>query len=139
MKEESYLEAIKRESEAAVTEPRASMAEYDPLEDRLNLRLKNGVHLSLPIDLFEEFEGATPEQKADLEITPAGYGLHWDALDIDISVPSIFKQVLGEKVWQGEAIRAFASLRSEAKAAAARENGKKGGRPRKTVVSQKAL
>lgn len=134
MKDETYLEAIKLESEAAVTEPRAAAAEYDSREDRLNLRLKNGANLSLPLDLFEEFEGATPEQKGDLEITPSGYGLHWESLDIDLSVPSIVKQVLGAKVWQGEVARSFASIRSEAKAAAARENGKKGGRPRKTAV-----
>ena len=57
-----------------------------------------------------------------------GYGLHWPQLDEDYSVPGLMNGVFGAAKWL--AARAGRGT-SEAKAAAARANGAKGGRPRK--------
>jgi hypothetical protein len=45
--------------------------------------------------------------------------------------PALFEGIYGSKAWIKQAARVAGSTRSEAKSAAARENGKKGGRPRK--------
>jgi hypothetical protein len=72
---------------------------------------------------------ATAEQLGEVEIIGAGYGLHWEALDLDYSVPGLVSGVFGTAKWM--AARAGRTV-SPAKAAAARANGAKGGRPRKT-------
>jgi hypothetical protein len=43
--------------------------------------------------------------------------------------------VTGKDAWQREAARQLARIKSPARARAARENGKKGGRPRKHVAA----
>jgi len=58
----------------------------------------------------------------------AGYGLHWEDLDVDLSVPGLLSGLLGTAGYM--AGRAGRST-SPAKAAAARANGARGGRPRR--------
>ena len=75
------------------------------------------------------------EQAADLrniEISAAGLGLHWPKLDADLHVPALIKGVLGTKQWMTQIGAAGGKAVTVAKAAAARANGKLGGRPRKT-------
>ncbi len=69
-----------------------------------------------------------------IEISPAGLGLHFPKLDADVYVPALFEGVYGSRAWMKQAARVAGSTRSEAKSAASRENGKKGGRPRKTLI-----
>ena len=56
-----------------------------------------------------------------------GEGLGWEEMDSHISVPGIMFDLLNVRGWYAKWL---GSATSEAKAAAARENGKKGGRPR---------
>ena len=57
-----------------------------------------------------------------------GYGLHWEALNEDHALPALVAGIFGTKRYMAQlAGRAT----SPAKAAAARANGAKGGRPRK--------
>ncbi|HEX8907184.1 MAG TPA: hypothetical protein VF771_20195, partial [Longimicrobiaceae bacterium] len=49
-------------------------------------------------------------------------------------VPGLLYYLLNVKEWYA---RWLGSARSEAKAAAARENGKKGGRPRKSTAAER--
>lgn len=58
----------------------------------------------------------------------AGFGLHWETLDVDYTVPGLMNGVFGTARWM--AARA-GQARSSAKAEASRENGQKGGRPTK--------
>ena len=73
-------------------------------------------------------ETATDDQLAAVEILGNGYGLHWEALDADISVPGLLAGIFGTKAYMA---RLAGQSKSPAKAAAARANGVKGGRPRK--------
>ena len=67
---------------------------------------------------------------AEIEISPAGLDLHWPKLDADVHVPALLQDVLGSKRWMAaEFGAAGGKARSQAKTAAARENGRKGGRP----------
>jgi hypothetical protein len=67
---------------------------------------------------------------AAVEILGNGYGLHWEALDADISVPGLLAGIFGTKAYMA---RLAGRTKSPAKAAAARANGAKGGRPRKVA------
>jgi hypothetical protein len=101
-------------------------------QEALEIDLENGCRLTVPGHLIEGFAGAGPTDLARIEISPSGYGLHWPVLDLDLSVPGLVAGITGTRRWMDaqRAARAGSGV-SEAKAAAARRNGAKGGRPRK--------
>ena len=67
-------------------------------------------------------------------IPDKGAGLHWPALDVDLTVPGLVSGIFGSKTWMSELGRAGGRQRSPARAAASRANGHLGGRPRKREV-----
>jgi hypothetical protein len=74
---------------------------------------------------------ATADQLAAVEVFPGGEGLHWEELDADISVPGLIWDLFGVEKWAAYwSARKAGSRTSARKAAAARQNGAKGGRPR---------
>jgi hypothetical protein len=89
-----------------------------------------GSSWACPPHLAEGLETATDDQLAGVELLGEGYGLHWEALDADLSVPGLLAGLFGTKAYMA---RRAGQATSPAKAAAARENGAKGGRPRKAV------
>jgi hypothetical protein len=70
-----------------------------------------------------------------VEVLGQGYGLHWEKLDVDLSIPGLLAGLFGTKAFMDRqrAARAGAST-SQVKAEAARQNGRKGGRPPKVAV-----
>ncbi|MDS3860547.1 DUF2442 domain-containing protein [Thermosynechococcaceae cyanobacterium BACA0444] len=40
-----------------------------------------------------------PTQLAEVEVSPSGYGLHWESLDADLAVPALMSQVFGSGAW----------------------------------------
>jgi hypothetical protein len=114
----------------ASTEPRAASAQYDPTTGRILVELKNGSAFAFPARLGQGLEGATDEELAQVTVRGSGYGLHWQALDVDLSIPGLAAGVFGTKAHMA---RIAGRGTSPAKAAAARTNGAKGGRPRKTA------
>lgn len=111
-------------------EPRAVRARYDSRKARLVVELSNGVVLMLPPRLLEGLRGASAAQLAKVQLTPLGGGLRWEALDVDLRVAGLASGVFGSRAWMSELARQAGSQTSKRKADAARENGKKGGRPR---------
>jgi hypothetical protein len=111
-------------------EPRAATARYDRRLGRVIVELTNGCTFTLPPRLAQGLETATPDQLAAVEVLGAGYGLHWEALDADLSIPGLLAGLFGTKAYMA---RHAGQATSPAKAAAARANGAKGGRPRKSA------
>ena len=110
----------------------AVSAEYDGHQNRLVVGLSNGVVIMVPVHLLEELAEAGAEDLAEIEISPAGLGLHWPRLDADVYVPALMQGVFGTRRWMAALLGAAGGKAStKAKAAAARANGAKGGRPRK--------
>jgi Protein of unknown function (DUF2442) len=117
------------------TEPRAVKAWYELTSARVFIEIKNGVVIGFPHELLEGLELATPEQLAEVEVTPSGYGLHWESLDVDLGVPQLVAGIFGTKTWMKELGRLGGLAKSTSKARASQENGKRGGRPRKAKIS----
>ena len=110
------------------TEPRATSARYDRKNGRVIVDLTNGCTFAFPPRMAQGLEAATDDELASVEILGAGYGLHWEALDADLSVPGLLAGLFGTKAYMA---RRAGQTTSPAKSAAARANGAKGGRPRK--------
>jgi len=68
---------------------------------------------------------------------PTGYALRWERLDADFTVIGLLAGIFGTKAWMSELGRKGGNARSEAKASAVRENGKRGGRPRKDAAPER--
>ncbi|MGN7751633.1 DUF2442 domain-containing protein [Sinorhizobium sp. 22678] len=115
---------------ARETEPRAASARYDERSGRIVVELTNGCTFAFPPRLAQGLEDGSSDQLAAVEILGQGYGLHWEALDVDLSIPGLLAGIFGTKAYMA---RRAGQVTSPAKAAAARANGAKGGRPRKTA------
>lgn len=136
MSEEKFkrqvAEATRRGKEKERTEPRARSARYDRKTHRLVIDLTNGTTFIVPCDLLQGLRDAPPKLIAEVEVLPRGYGLHWEKLDQDFTTAGLLAGLFGTRAWMAELGRAGGRRTTQKKAAASRENGKLGGRPRKT-------
>ncbi len=105
---------------ANAVEPRAESAYYDQSSDseallrlrkhgakqqsadRIVINWKSGAIFSFPPDLAQGLAGASPEDLAEVEVTPSGDGLHWEKLDADFSVPALLAGVFGTAAWMAQ-------------------------------------
>ena len=126
-----YELAVAAGSLAAVEEPRALAARYDAATRRIVVDLTNGCTFIFPADRGQGLEGVSDAELAQVDVLPGGEALHWEQLDADLGVPQLIAGIFGSKLWMRELGRRGGSSTSQTKAAAVRENGKKGGRPRK--------
>ena len=117
-----------RGRESLKAEPRAATVLYDARLDRVVVELTNGCTFAFPPRLAQGLETATADQLSEVEVLGLGYGLHWEGLDVDLSLPGLMAGLFGTRRFM--AARAGRAT-SPAKAAAARANGAKGARPRK--------
>ena len=70
------------------------------------VRLNTGVELAFPERLAEGLADASPDSLAEIEISPAGLGLHWPRLDADLYVPALLQGVFGSKGWMARQLGA---------------------------------
>jgi hypothetical protein len=121
-----------REAEriAELTEPRAREAYYDPATGRIVVELQQGGAFAFPAAMYPELAGRSPEQLAAVQPCFGGEALEWEDLDVHIGVAGVLVRMLGPAMPRAFAQRGGSST-SERKAAAARANGARGGRPRK--------
>lgn len=104
---------------------------YEPRSRRLCIELASGVAVSVPVNKVQGLADATPAVIKSVKLTGKGHGLYWVALDLDVSVPDLVAGCFGTKAWMSALARQGGRATTSAKVAAARNNGKKGGRPRK--------
>lgn len=134
----NYDRASTAGRKSAAAEPRALRARYDAKNDRVVIELVNGCLFAFPPALAQGLARARTSDLADVEVTTKGVGLHWPRLDADLSVPGLIAGLFGSSVWMRELGRRGGAARTYAKTAAARENGKKGGRPSGVASKRRA-
>jgi hypothetical protein len=117
-------------------EPIAVGARYEPSSGRVIVDLANGSTFIFPAGRCQGLEGASADQLAHVVVMPGGDGIGWPVLDAHFHVGSLVVGIFGGRTWMRQLRAALAGdagrATSEAKATAARANGKRGGRPRKS-------
>jgi len=83
----------------------------------------------MPVKLIPNLKRAAPSDVQSVEVLGRGSGLHWESLDLDLSIRALVSSVFAGPEWMAELGRVGGRRSSAAKAAAARRNGRKGGRP----------
>jgi hypothetical protein len=86
--------------------------------------------ITLPVKLIPSLKGVRSKDLRIVEVLGRGGGLHWERLDLDLSVPGLVSSVFPGTAWLAELGRHGGRRTSAAKKLAARRNGRKGGRPR---------
>ncbi|OGT18481.1 MAG: hypothetical protein A3J49_13150 [Gallionellales bacterium RIFCSPHIGHO2_02_FULL_57_16] len=118
-------------AEALKNEPRAKSARYSPARRQVIVELTNGCSFIFPVDKAQGLAGASNKDLAAIKILGKGIGLHWEKLDADLSIASLVVGIFGSHAWMREIARRGGAASTPAKAAAARANGAKGGRPKR--------
>ena len=132
IQEQTISDAESRGLQSIADEPRAQSARYDSASGRVIVELTNGCNFAFPAKRAEGLTKASDAELAQVEILGVGYGLHWESLDVDLSVPGLLLGLFGTKSYMDRMRAAQGGKATSAtKAAAARSNGLKGGRPRK--------
>ncbi len=60
-------------------------------EDALRVTLADGRELAIPLAWFPRLRDATPAQHRNWRLIGRGQGIHWPAIDEDISVASLMR------------------------------------------------
>lgn len=63
-------------------------------DDMLSVDLEDGRTIAVPIGWYPRLAYGTPAERANFQISGAGYGIHWPDLDEDIGVEGL---LLGKK------------------------------------------
>jgi hypothetical protein len=104
----------------------AADVRYDRKSDSVELTMHSGATAVIPRALIPVVGNADVAYAEDIELSPIGTSLRFPSLDVDFSVRALIRRVFG----MNEGNRVAGATKSEARAAASRANGKKGGRPR---------
>lgn len=130
--DQAYVAANKRAALKKSTFPAAVSVHYDKRVDKIIIALATGLELGFCPRQAQGFEHVHAADLVAPEISPSGLGIHFPLLDLDIYIPGLLDGFLGSKRWMAAQNGSIGgAVSTPAKAAAARENGKKGGRPRK--------
>ena len=106
----------------------------------VHVHLAGGTSVAFPLSRIKSFSSSRVRAAKDavfnVRVEDRGATIAWPEIDIDFSVAEMLPEYLGISTIKATARRA-GSVSSPAKAAAARVNGTKGGRPRKTLAVEK--
>jgi len=120
--------ARRRAALADANEPRATAARYDAESGRVLVELAEGALFGFRAGGERALAGLSADELATVRVASGGSVLHWPDADVHIDVPGIIAHVVNLPAW---APKYLGARTSTAKARAARENGRKGGRPRR--------
>jgi len=112
--------------------PHAESVRYDRRIGRIVIHLSTGLEVAFSPRDAQGLEDATAADLNEIEISPSGLGIHFPKLDADLYLPALLEGFLGSRKWMASRLGAIGGRsKSPAKAAAAKQNGRSGGRPRK--------
>jgi hypothetical protein len=76
-------------STSIVSEARAQHVEF--AEDRLVVHLEDGRSISAPLEWFPRLRDASESERSQWRLIGRGIGIHWEALDEDLSVRGLLE------------------------------------------------
>jgi Protein of unknown function (DUF2442) len=126
--------ANRRGERVRASVPTAIEARYDRANGRIVIHLSSRLDVSFSPRDAQGLENAKQSQLDEIEISPSGLGIHFPKLDADLYLPGLLEGFLGSRRWMASRLgQAGGKSRTAAKRAAARANGRMGGRPKKAA------
>jgi hypothetical protein len=110
-------------------------ARYDPKQEAITLKFRGGGSMIIPRRILVELDRAPRSRLEAIGVSPAGDALSWRALNVDIYVPGLVERAFGTRLFAAATGQRGGQRRSKVKAAAAKVNGAKGGRPRRRLAA----
>jgi hypothetical protein len=68
------------------------VANVECTDDAIIVWLQDGRTISAPLAWFPKLNKAAPDQRRQWEICGGGYGIHWEALDEDLSTEGLLRR-----------------------------------------------
>ena len=155
------LEELRQHEKIQVAyKPMGQSVHYDELKNLVVIELNNGLIVSFSPDLGQETILLNPKELSKVCLTATGDAIRWSEKGIGMEIGDILRGCFGSKKWMNRLVqeqrissnqypndkevrtawgKIGGSIRSLAKIRAARENGKKGGRPRKSSSTPSEL
>lgn len=118
--EAAFEKGSKRSKRAPL--PRATSVRFDRRSHRVVVRLDTGLDFSFDPRKAQGLSDAVADDFVGVTVEGVGSTLHFPRLDADYTVSRLLEGFLGPLDWS----------RREARARASRENGRHGGRPKRT-------
>ena len=112
----------------------ASNFTFNRNDRTISIELSGGVFLTFPASNIKELQSATDAEIEEARLIARGTLLRWERFDADYSIEGLRFGRFGTQAWMRELGRRGGQSTSVAKAVAARQNGQRGGRPRKGVT-----
>ena len=80
--------------ETTIKSPEAVFAsKASALPDGLSITVEGKTYVIKWEDCSEKLAAASQDDRAQLELSPSGYGIHWKTLDEDLSVRGLLKKM----------------------------------------------
>lgn len=135
MEPTSDFEAARKAADLEQDEYGANGVYYDSQVRKVVVTLPGEMQLTFPPYAVQGLDSATEDDLRSIELVDSGLGLRIERLDVDISIPALLKGLRGSSSWMASHMgRAGGMASTLRKSAAARENGKLGGRPPKAAA-----
>jgi hypothetical protein len=135
---EADLDAALKRAKAHDNGPLARTVKYVQDHNLLIIGLNNGQRLILPLEDVPELKGLTKKQFANWELLGRGTAINFPGIHVALPIDGIIEGIYGRRRWMAEVGSKGGQAKTGAKQLAARTNGAKGGRPKKTEVAKAA-
>lgn len=120
---------------AALTQPfHAKSLRYDAHADRLRIGFNNGLDIGIAPGEVALLRDVPKSVLREACLSPGGTTITLEKADIDVSVLGLLRNVIPLVLAKSIVAAHSGRVRTDAKSEAARANGKKGGRPKKTAL-----
>jgi len=97
LSDEQWAAAEERGRIEMAIKPRALTARFDAESGRVIVDLANGSIFAFPARIAQGLEAASDDQLARVTVTPVGFGLHWEELDVDLRLESLMAGRFGSQ------------------------------------------